>query len=133
MWMQELEKILAVLNCSEEQKILFATFKLGGEAEQWWHAMKLLEEQQVVPKVMTWDHFKQVFYDQYFPATTRNLKAKKFFSLALGCLTVQRYAAKFMKLSWFAPSMVPDEYQNARWFERDLNQRIHEHMACLQI
>ncbi|XP_057982357.1 uncharacterized protein LOC131167552 [Malania oleifera] len=90
MWMQEMEKLLVVLNCTEEQKVLFTTFKLAREFEQCWHAMKVLEEQRT-------------------------------------------YAAKFLELSRFVPSMVLDEYQKVRWFERDLNQRIHEHMACLQI
>ncbi|XP_057969522.1 uncharacterized protein LOC131158671 [Malania oleifera] len=101
-WMEEMEKILTMLNCTEEQKVLFATFKLVGEAKRWWHAINLLEELRAVPIEMTWGHFKQ-------------------------------YATKFMELSRFAPSMVPNEYQKVRWFERDLNQRIHEHMACLQI
>ncbi|XP_057982347.1 uncharacterized protein LOC131167562 [Malania oleifera] len=99
MWMQEMQKkILAVMYCTEEQRVLFASFKLAGEAEQWWHAIKLLEERRVVPIAMTCGHFK-------------------------------KYAAKFLQSSRFAPSVVPDEYQN----DRDPNQRIHEHMECLQI
>ncbi|XP_057982394.1 uncharacterized protein LOC131167615 [Malania oleifera] len=133
MWMQEMEKILAFLNCTEEHKVLFTTFKLAGEAKRWWHAMKLLKEQRAVPIEMTWGRFKQVFYDRYFPTTIKNAKAEEFFSLTQGRLTIQQYATKFMELSHFAPSVVPDEYQKARWFERSLNQRIHEHMACLQI
>ncbi|XP_057958493.1 uncharacterized protein LOC131151257 [Malania oleifera] len=107
-----MDKILAVLNCTKKQKVLFATFKLTREAERQWHA---------------------VFYDRYFPATARNAKAKKFFNLTQRHLTVRQYATRFVKLSLFAPFMVPDEYQKTTWFERVLNQRIHEHMACLKI
>ncbi|XP_057981143.1 uncharacterized protein LOC131166570 [Malania oleifera] len=85
------------------QKVLFATFKLAGEVERWWHAMKLLEEQQAVPIAMTWGRFKQVLYNQNFPATTKNAKTEEFFSLTQGRLTVQQYAAKFLELSYFAP------------------------------
>ncbi|XP_057950986.1 uncharacterized protein LOC131145819 [Malania oleifera] len=127
-----MEKILAVLNCIEEQKVLFATFELVEEVEWWWHVLNLIVEQRAVPIVMTWGHFKQVFYDRYFLAMTRNAKAEEFFSFQ-GRLIIQHYAAKFLKLSHFAPSIVRNEYQKARWFERGLNQRIHEHMACLQI
>ncbi|XP_057954074.1 uncharacterized protein LOC131148380 [Malania oleifera] len=128
-----MEKILTVLNYTEQQKVFFTTFKLAREAERWWHAMKLLEEQRAVPIAMTWDHFKQVFYDRYFPTTIRNAKAEEFFSLTQRRLTVQQYATKFMEFSRFAPSVVPNKYQKARWFERGLNQRIHKHMVCLQI
>ncbi|XP_057962173.1 uncharacterized protein LOC131153747 [Malania oleifera] len=133
MWMQDMEKILAVLNCTEDEKVLFATFKLAREVERWWLAMKLLEEQRAVPIEMSWGCFKQVFYDRYFRATTRNAKAEEFFNLTQGRLTVQQYVAKFLQLSCFAPSVVPDEYQKTRWFESGLNQRIHKHMVCLQI
>ncbi|XP_057951076.1 uncharacterized protein LOC131145918 [Malania oleifera] len=132
MWMQEMEKIMAVLNCNE-QKVLFATFQLAGKAERWCHVVKLLKEQRAVPIAMTWGHFKQVFYDRYFRVTTRTAKAEEFFNLTQGRLTIQHYATRFLKLSRFEPSMVPNEYQKARWFERGLNKRIHEHMACLQI
>ncbi|XP_057982265.1 uncharacterized protein LOC131167479 [Malania oleifera] len=106
---------------------------MAREAERWWHAMKLLEEQRTVPIAMTWGRFKQVFYNRYFPITTRKVKAEEFFNPTQERLTVQQYTTRFLELSRFAPSMVPDEYQKARWFERGLNQRIHKHMACLQI
>ncbi|XP_057962334.1 uncharacterized protein LOC131153903 [Malania oleifera] len=132
-WVQEMEKMLAVLSCTEAQKVLFATFKLTREAERWWQAVKLLEEQRVVPTNMTWSRFRELFYDRYFPATTRVAKAEEFFHLNQGQLTVQQYAAKFMELSRFAPFMVPDEFQKARWFERGLKPRIHEQVAVLKV
>ncbi|XP_057962179.1 uncharacterized protein LOC131153752 [Malania oleifera] len=132
-WMKEMEKILTVLNCTKEQKVLFNTFKLTRKAKQWWQAVKLLEEQRAVPMVMTWGRFKDVFYDRYFPATPKNVKANEFFNLTQGHLTVQQYTARFVEVSHFAPFMVLDEYQKERMFERGLEQRIHEHVACFQI
>ncbi|XP_057972707.1 uncharacterized protein LOC131160844 [Malania oleifera] len=88
-WVQEMEKMLVVLSCTEAQKVLFTTFKLTGEAKRWWQAVKLLEE--------------------------------------------QRYIAKFMELSSFAPFMVPNEFQKARWFERGLKSRIHKQVVVLKV
>ena len=34
-WVFDLEKYFEVLNCSETQKVVFATFMLGGKAEHW--------------------------------------------------------------------------------------------------
>ncbi|XP_057953799.1 uncharacterized protein LOC131148080 [Malania oleifera] len=132
-WVQEMEKMLAVLSCTEAQKVLYATFKLTWEAERWWQVVKLLEEQRVVPTDMTWSRFKELFYDRYFPATTRATKAEEFFHLTQWQLTVQQYAAKFMELSRFAPFMVLDEFQKARWFERGLRPRIHKQVAVLKV
>ncbi|XP_057962236.1 uncharacterized protein LOC131153795 [Malania oleifera] len=60
-------------------------------------------------------------------------KAEEFFHLTQRQLTVQQYAAKFMELSRFAPFMVPDEFQKARWFERGLKPRIHEQVTVLKV
>ncbi|XP_057962178.1 uncharacterized protein LOC131153751 [Malania oleifera] len=120
-WVQEMEKMLIVLSCTKKQKVLFATFKLTGEAERWWLAVKLLEEMRPVPVVMTWNHFKEVFYDRYFPATTTDAKAEEFLNLTHGHLVIQQYATRFVELSRFAPYMVLDEYRKAQRFERGLN------------
>ncbi|XP_057972693.1 uncharacterized protein LOC131160830 [Malania oleifera] len=49
-WMQEIEKILMVLNCTNEHRVLYASYKLTGEAERWWTVMRLLEEQRQYAK-----------------------------------------------------------------------------------
>ncbi|XP_057982327.1 uncharacterized protein LOC131167541 [Malania oleifera] len=48
-WVQEVEKILAVLHCTDEQIVLYAIYRLAGEAERWWAATKLLEEHRAIP------------------------------------------------------------------------------------
>ncbi|XP_057969590.1 uncharacterized protein LOC131158751 [Malania oleifera] len=88
-WIQEIEKILDVLNYAEKQKVTFAMFKLSGEAERWWVSVKKIEEHQPIPIVMTWARFRELFFEQYFPAMIRNMKMEKFMSLTQESLTVQ--------------------------------------------
>ena len=40
-WIEELEKIFELLQCSEQQKVRFATHMLKGNAAKWWNAMKI--------------------------------------------------------------------------------------------
>ncbi|XP_057972732.1 uncharacterized protein LOC131160871 [Malania oleifera] len=117
-WMQEIEKVLTVLHCTDEQRVLYAMYKLIGEAEIWWMAMKLLEEQRPILEPMTWSRFREIFFDRYFPSTIREVKVQEFLSLTQGSLTVQQYATKFIKLSRFAPYIVLDEAKKAKKFER---------------
>ncbi|XP_057975310.1 uncharacterized protein LOC131162724 [Malania oleifera] len=119
-WVQEIEKILPVLHCADDQKVLYATYKFTGEAERWWTTMKLLEEQRFVLAIITWSRFKESFFDRYFSATIREAKVAKFLNLTQGNITVQQYAAKFIELSCFASYIVPDENKKARMFERGL-------------
>jgi len=38
-WMRECEKIYRVLECTDEQKLLFVTFLLVADVEYWWQGM----------------------------------------------------------------------------------------------
>ena len=54
-WTLDLEKYFDVLNCSETQNVVFATFMLGGEAEHWWRMKKWLLGNE---EPLVWDKFK---------------------------------------------------------------------------
>ncbi|XP_057972755.1 uncharacterized protein LOC131160897 [Malania oleifera] len=130
-----MEKMLAVLPCTDAQKVIFATFKLTGEVKRWWQAVKLLEEKQAVPADMTWSRFKELFYNRMDPKGNSAHASGSDGAGPPGATGTDSdpYAAKFMELSRFAPFMVPDEFQKARWFERGLKPRIHEQVAVLKV
>ncbi|XP_057954089.1 uncharacterized protein LOC131148401 [Malania oleifera] len=94
---REIEKILTMLHCIDEQRVLYATYKLIGAVERWWTAVKLLKEQRP------------------------------------GQLMVQQYTTKFIKLSRFAPYMVPNDVKKARMFEKGLRHDIHRQVAVLKV
>ncbi|XP_057969449.1 uncharacterized protein LOC131158600 [Malania oleifera] len=132
-WIEEIEKILDVLNYTKKRKVAFATFKLIGEAERWWKSIKMLEDHRPTPMVLTWARFKDLFFERYFSATVRNAKMEEFISLEQGQLSVQQYAARFQKLSQFAPFMISDETKKASKFQRGLNKEIRKQTAIWQM
>ncbi|XP_057962136.1 uncharacterized protein LOC131153705 [Malania oleifera] len=105
-WVQEIEKILTVLYCTDEQRVLYAMYRLAREAERWWAATRLLEEQKAIPE---------------------------FLSLSQGSLTIPQYAARFIELSRFCPYVVPNEAKKVRMFERNLRRDIYRQVAVLRI
>ena len=71
-WFLQMEKLLEALDCTDSQKVRFATFKLIGEAERWWRSTKaILEGMDTERNPITWEKFKGVFYDNYFPEVVR--------------------------------------------------------------
>ncbi|XP_057958389.1 uncharacterized protein LOC131151158 [Malania oleifera] len=108
-WVEKTERILEVLHYTNRQRVLYATFQLSGEAGRWWIAVTLLEKQRASPSSMMWGRVKE------------------------GTLTVQRYAARYIDLSQFAPYMVPNEYKKAQRFERGLRKDIRRLLGMLQI
>ncbi|RVW12567.1 hypothetical protein CK203_106354 [Vitis vinifera] len=48
-WIMKIEKFFDVIDCSEEQKVSYASFMLDKEADHWWCMTKrLLEDQRLI-------------------------------------------------------------------------------------
>ncbi|XP_057955690.1 uncharacterized protein LOC131149335 [Malania oleifera] len=131
-WVQEIAEIMVVLNCTDEQNVRYVAFKMIGEAKHWWLSAKLLEDQRVVRIALTWKIFKELFFDKYFPSSVREEKIEEFTNLTQGDMTVAVCAAKFAKLSRFAPFLVPNEVRKARKFKKGLRCRIYELVVGFQ-
>ena len=62
-----MEKVFLVLACTDYQKIAFVTYMLEADAKFWWNDVKrLLEGSQTN---ITWEVFKEAFYQKYFPTS----------------------------------------------------------------
>jgi hypothetical protein len=65
-WLTNLEELLRVLDCTEEQRVKYAAYNFSREARRWWYAkrnslaMKLGSE-----KAIMWTQFKEKFYLKY--------------------------------------------------------------------
>ena len=84
--------------------MVYTTFALQGSAERWWSGTKhLLRIELGENTPITLEKFKEVFNETYFPNVVRDRKAREFFDLVQGAMTVEEYATKFVELSRFAP------------------------------
>ncbi|WVZ22654.1 hypothetical protein V8G54_001198 [Vigna mungo] len=70
------EKIFAAIECSEAQKLVFATYMLAGEAEYWWRGLQM--EMEARGEVTSWENFKAKFLERYFPNVSEQWKCRKF-------------------------------------------------------
>ena len=71
-WFLQMEKLLEVLDCTDSQKVRFATFKLIGEVERWWRSTKAIwREWTLIETPSLGRNLKGVFYDNYFPEVVR--------------------------------------------------------------
>ena len=103
-WLLKMEKLLRAIECTDAQKVLYATFALQGSAERWWSSTEqLLRKELGRDTPITWEKFKEVFNRTYFPDVVRDCKAREFSVLVQGAMTVEEYATKFVELSRFAP------------------------------
>ena len=99
-WVCKCEKIFRVMNCENEQKLLFATYLLNEDAEYWWTGMQQQMETQEEPA--TWANFKTHFLEKYFPDTARQDREAEFIALQQGDMSVQEYVKRFEHLARYS-------------------------------
>ncbi|XP_028086884.1 uncharacterized protein LOC114287646 [Camellia sinensis] len=126
-WVLETEKIFEVFPCIDAYKVLLATFTLKEEARRWW--MLVRDEN----RDLTWDRFKEMFYEKYFLQCMRDRKVSEFEQLKQGTMSVAEYEAKFTELARYAPHMVDTDYKKARKFEGGLHVEVLDRVNVLKL
>jgi len=78
-WLRKCEKIFTVMSCADEQKLLFATYLLNGDAEYLWAGMQ--QQMQTRDEQVEWTSFWTRFLEKYFPDTARQDREAEFLAL----------------------------------------------------
>ncbi|XP_008778906.2 uncharacterized protein LOC103698646 [Phoenix dactylifera] len=130
-WLKQIEKVFQALRCPDEEKVLFATFMLQGEAADWWEMEKGKLGPSDAPFI--WEEFKKVFHEKYFSQGIRFQKYREFDRLEQGDMTVAQYAAKFEEMSRYAPTLISEDSDRARKFENGLRGRIQQQVAAFEL
>ncbi|XP_063947599.1 uncharacterized protein LOC135152058 [Daucus carota subsp. sativus] len=128
-WIKEMEKVIEISECLDEQKVKFATHSLRGEAVFWWDTVKQTED----CSTMTWTRFKELFFDKYFPTCMKNEMEMKFLGLKQEGMSVLEYLSKFLELSRFAPHQVNTEARKCQRFQEGLKPQIRERVSLLEL
>ena len=131
-WINKIEKIFAVMNCTDVQKVSLAVFMLEGEADHWW---KMVQRTRLEGREdpLNWDGFKELFFERYFPTAVREIKEIEFLELIQGSMTVAAYEAKFAELSRFGPHLIDTEIRKARKFERGLKPGLRSRVVGMRL
>jgi len=130
----DVEEILRLAGCTEEQMVQWTAYRLAGEARNWWVAKKVLLIQELgSEEAISWQQFQKEFLQQYFPKILRDGKAREFIDLTQGNLIVAQYTGRFNELARFTPYLVANEENWVRKIEQGLNPQIHDRVVCLEI
>ena len=119
-----------MIECTEAQKLTFATFMLVIEAEYWWIGMQqqMLNREEEV----TWTNFKMRFLEKYFPDSAKHEREAEFLTLQQGDLSVQAYVEGFEYLSRFYSQAVTEEW-HCRKFEGGLKHELRRFIVPLRV
>jgi hypothetical protein len=94
-WLKGVEKKLVITQCTDREKVLFATHQLYGMAANWWE-MNCNTNANI--DTITWNEFKAHFCTHYVPRGTMTLKKKELANLKQGSMMVNEYLNSFIQL-----------------------------------
>ncbi|XP_061356371.1 uncharacterized protein LOC133300798 [Gastrolobium bilobum] len=123
-----LDKIFRVTQCTNPQKLMFATYMLEGDVHKWWMNTSQVYEMQ--GHVITWPFF-EMFLGRYFMYDAQERKQGEFERLVQSSMSVDEYLAKFNELAKFAHFKIamPTPAFLASKFRRGLNEEIADRIA----
>jgi hypothetical protein len=105
-WLKSVEKMLNIAQCSDQEKVLYASGHLTGLSADWWDSYTAAHD---AANTITWAKFASQFRNYHIPASLMKIKKKEFLSLKQGNLSVSEYRDKFIQLSRYAPDEVADD------------------------
>ncbi|KAL3516593.1 hypothetical protein ACH5RR_023495 [Cinchona calisaya] len=127
-WIAQMETKFKALRFPEDVKVQVVIPFLVGNAENLWTSMEPMID--VAENDITWEEFKEMFLDQYFPRALRKKRQNDFYSLRqTGYMTVLQYANKFTSLGHFCTKVFEDEEEKMDRFEQGMREEIGFQLA----
>nr|CAE02458.1 OSJNBa0042D13.11 [Oryza sativa Japonica Group] len=120
-WLHAIEKKLDLLQCTDQEKVSFASHQLHGPASEWWDHFRL---NRTTAEPITWLEFTAAFRKTHIPSGVVSLKKKEFRSLNQGSRTVTEYLHEFNRLARYAPEDVRTDEECQERFLKGLNDEL---------
>jgi hypothetical protein len=121
-WLKSVEKMLNIAQCSDREKVLYASGRLTCPATNWWDSYVVAHD---AADTITWAEFTTQFRKYHIPAELMNIKNKEFLSLKQGNMSVSEYRDRFIQLSRYALDEVADDERKQEHFIEGLNGPLH--------
>ncbi|KAD4385387.1 hypothetical protein E3N88_25555 [Mikania micrantha] len=131
-WVEKVESVFAMCECTEENRVKYATGTLEGPALTWWntHVQTLGLEGA---NSMSWADFTRLLQEEYCPRDEiRNLEAE-FWVLKMVGSEIEKYCTQFHELCKLCPAMVTPEYKKIEQFISGLPEQIQSMVTAFDL
>ncbi|CAA0839508.1 Unknown protein, partial [Striga hermonthica] len=91
--------IFEVMECPDRYRVVCAQLQLTGDARLWWNAYWCMRPGEKAG--CTWDMFKELVRDKYYPSYYWAEMERQFLALQQGTRTVDEYEREFTRLAAF--------------------------------
>ncbi|XP_070025560.1 uncharacterized protein [Nicotiana sylvestris] len=104
-FLDDMYKTLRVMKATEKEAVELASYRLRGPAHYWFEMWE--DSCRDGSPSARWNEFVDAFMDHFLPVETMASRATDFEILEQGNMSVWEYHMKFMRLSKYAPQLVP--------------------------
>ncbi|GKA15398.1 putative reverse transcriptase domain-containing protein [Tanacetum coccineum] len=119
-WIAHIEKIFEVLGYADEFKARLASYKLEGDALNWWKAFKQAKGGETYVATLSWKDFHDIFFLQYFP------RLAGFMGKKAGPSEEQAKHFKWALCDWILDGIVNTKFTDVAQVANDSNQRGYD-------
>nr|ABF95989.1 retrotransposon protein, putative, Ty3-gypsy subclass, expressed [Oryza sativa Japonica Group] len=120
-WLHAVEKKLDLIQCTEQEKVSFASHQLHGPAAEWWDHFR---QGRAGGEPITWQEFTAAFKKTHIPTGVVALKKREFRALNQGSRSVTEYLHDFNRLARYAPEDVRTDEERQEKFLEGLNDEL---------
>ncbi|PWA37369.1 zinc finger, CCHC-type, Retrotransposon gag domain protein [Artemisia annua] len=133
-WITHMEKNFEVLGSGDEFKARLATFKLEGDALNWWKAHKQAKGGDVYMTTCTWAEFCGTFYKRYFPDSEHQRFKREYNTIRQReDLNSGEYMQRFLRLASFVGPNAGDASRQAKHFKWGLKKWVLDRLLYTEV
>ena len=96
-----MKKYFQISNYYERLKARMAIYNLTGKADIWWQDIKTVKN--LKEKYLTWRVFKKYFKRKFMSKQYYEDRAKEFYDLKLGSMSMKELSSKFLSFLRYVP------------------------------
>ncbi|GKC39154.1 reverse transcriptase domain-containing protein [Tanacetum coccineum] len=123
-WIEKMEIVFCISNCSVENQIKFSTCTLLGNAQTWWNSHVRTVGNDIA-YAMTWTELKKKITDKYCPRTEIKKLKVELWELKVKGTDVIGYNQHFQELALLCGRMFPEESDKIEKYVGGLPDMIH--------
>ncbi|GJS33700.1 reverse transcriptase domain-containing protein [Tanacetum coccineum] len=123
-WIEKMETVFRIINCSVENQIKFSTCTLLGNALTWWNSHVRTVGNDIA-YTMTWTELKKKITDKYYPRTEIKKLEVELWELKMKGSDVIGYNQRFQELALLCGRMFPEESDKIKKYVGGLPDMIH--------
>ncbi|XP_076957745.1 uncharacterized protein LOC143633307 [Bidens hawaiensis] len=126
-WLEEMESIIIISKCTEEESIQYSSQMFKGEVLEWWNTLIDVKGRSNLYN-LEWETFKELIKQRFCPIHEVDQIQTKLWNHKVIGTNIKEYNTKFLEYCRLAPHLVTPEYNKVTRYIYGLPKEIRDHV-----